>query len=87
MLIREGKGHKTREEEQPRNKRAGLGQDPGSTSRHIYIYIYIYIHNNIFKLFIELNPQQMEDPQQNEDSSFQIKGTREAPLEDHLRPV
>lgn len=45
------------------------------------------MYNNIFKPFIELNPQQMEDPQQNEDSSFQIKGTREAPLEDHLRPV
>ena len=51
----------------------------------MYIYIYIYVY--IFKLFIELNPQQMEDPQQNEDSSFQIKGTREIPLEDHLRPV
>ena len=54
-------------EEQSGNSSVALGQGPGSTSRDT--------HNNIFELFIELKPQQMDLAQ------FILKrpeGTREA---------
>ena len=52
LLIREGGDIETKEG-QPRDNSAAWGQDPGSTSRDT--------HNHACEIFIELNPQQMED--------------------------
>ena len=59
-----------------KNNGAALGKGPGSA---------LSIHNNIFELFI-LIELTLPTNGRCQHSSFRIKGTREALLEDHLRP-